>query len=102
MSDNTTLVWSVPPDHPTFAGHFPGNPIVPGVLLLDQAILMVQTLLGRGAEVWTVAQAKFLSPVGPGEEVAFDFSQDARGGWRFAARVGARSVASGHLMPQPA
>ncbi|MBS1142561.1 MAG: hypothetical protein H6R13_4014, partial [Proteobacteria bacterium] len=31
--------WRAPSDHPALTGHFPGRPIMPGVVLLDQAIL---------------------------------------------------------------
>jgi 3-hydroxymyristoyl/3-hydroxydecanoyl-(acyl carrier protein) dehydratase len=32
---------SFAPDHPTAAGHFPGNPILPGALLLDEVVLAI-------------------------------------------------------------
>ena len=35
--------FTVPLDHPAFAGHFPGKPILPGVVLLDVAL---QTIAG--------------------------------------------------------
>ena len=36
--------WQVPADHPAFAGHFPGRPIVPGVVLLEAFV----SFLGLG------------------------------------------------------
>ena len=96
------FVWSVPEDHPAFAGHFPGRPIVPGVVLLDRAVLLAQALVGNEVGEWTVSQAKFLSPVGPGEAVAFELNADSRGGWRFVARAADRDVASGSLAPRSA
>lgn len=59
--------WVVPVDHPVFAGHFPGQPIVPGVVLLDRAILFGEMLLGKKVASWQVGNAKFLSPVLPGK-----------------------------------
>jgi 3-hydroxymyristoyl/3-hydroxydecanoyl-(acyl carrier protein) dehydratase len=93
-------LWQVPADHPAFSGHFPGRPIVPGVVLLDHALVLVQ---GQGPSPasggWRVAQAKFLSPVGPGETLAFQLTPDQQGGWRFAVRSGERDVASGSFQP---
>jgi len=89
----------VPPDHPAFAGHFPGHPIVPGVVLLDQAVLLAQAHLGLAGGAWQVAQAKFLSPCGPDDELVFTLQDGAHGGLSFVVRCGDRDVASGSLQP---
>lgn len=55
---------SLPADHPALAGHFPGHPIYPGVVLLDAAIGAIEAHFAtpvRGLPV-----AKFLAPVRPG------------------------------------
>lgn len=52
--------------HPSLAGHFPGRPIVPGVVLLQQ----IETSLKKHFMDWEIAelnQAKFLEPVLPEE-----------------------------------
>lgn len=94
-------VWRVPPDHPAFAGHFPGHPILPGVVLLDHAVLLAQQRLGVEGAVWQVSQAKFLSPCGPGDVLAFQLQEGARGGLSFVVRCGERDVASGQLQASP-
>ena len=54
----------VPEDHPALPGHFPGRPIVPGVLLLDAVL---QALRDAGAGLPTrLLRAKFAAPVMPG------------------------------------
>lgn len=95
--------WLVPADHPAFAGHFPGKPIVPGVVLLDRAILFAEQLLGQPDLAWQVGNAKFFSPVGPGEALVFTLEAKASGSIAFTVRaVGnadACEVASGSLKP---
>ena len=54
-----------PVTHPAIAGHFPGNPIVPGVLILDQ--LLTATLKLTGMEVVRFEHVKFLSVLRPDE-----------------------------------
>ena len=54
-------------DHPTAAGHFPGNPIIPGALLLDAVLLAV---IGDAvAPRCTIRTVKFLRPVRPGDRM---------------------------------
>lgn len=94
--------WTVPVDHPAFAGHFPGRPIVPGVVLLDQAILFAEQWLGQPAIAWQIGNAKFLSPVGPGETLLFALQRKASGGIGFTVQAAERAVASGSLTPPAA
>ncbi|CAG9174746.1 hypothetical protein LMG23994_02946 [Cupriavidus pinatubonensis] len=87
--------------HLAIAGHFPGNPVVPGVVLLDHAILQIGAALGQPLDVAQVGTVKFLSPVRPGErvEVAHQLHGDHAGtaSIRFTLRAGGRDVASGTL-----
>ena len=52
-------------DHPALAGHFPGNPVVPGVVLLDEAIASIERARGRTFGSYRLASVKFLRPVKP-------------------------------------
>lgn len=60
-----TFDFCVPVDHPALPGHFPGRPIVPGVLLLDE----VMSWLNRsgGFRVAKLCEVKFLAAMHPGE-----------------------------------
>lgn len=91
--------WRVPVDHPAFAGHFPGRPIVPGVVLLDRAILFAEQWLGRTVADWQIGNAKFLSPVAPGEMLTFILQAKPSGAIAFTVEGDGRSVASGSLTP---
>jgi 3-hydroxyacyl-[acyl-carrier-protein] dehydratase len=57
----------VSPDHPALPGHFPGRPVVPGVLLLDGVIEAAERWLGIPVRVRGLRQAKFLASLLPGE-----------------------------------
>ncbi|HEY8356194.1 MAG TPA: 3-hydroxyacyl-ACP dehydratase [Ramlibacter sp.] len=63
-------------DHPAFAGHFPGAPIVPGVLLLDAAL---HALEAAGLPPAGIASAKFLQPVAPAQQLALACTPAASG-----------------------
>jgi len=99
---NADFTWTVPEDHPAFAGHFPGRPIVPGVVLLDQAILFAEQSLGSPIAHWQIGNAKFFSPVGPGETLFFNLQGKAGGSIAFMVRAGGRDIASGSLTPPAA
>jgi 3-hydroxymyristoyl/3-hydroxydecanoyl-(acyl carrier protein) dehydratase len=54
-------------DHPSLAGHFPGQPVVPAVVLLDAVLAAIRS---RGDYVLrSIPVAKFLLPVLPDERV---------------------------------
>jgi len=91
----------IAPDHPAFAGHFPGTPIVPGVVLLDAAIHAASQLLGAAGPC-QVGAAKFPSAVGPGEILTIAIATTANGGAHFEITSGDRKVATGTLAWPPA
>jgi 3-hydroxyacyl-[acyl-carrier-protein] dehydratase len=87
-------------DHPVFQGHFPGHPIVPGVLLLGWTQAAIEGHLGQ--IVQGLAEAKFHSPATPADELQLDFEVGASA-VRFEIRSAARKIASGRFpLPQSA
>jgi 3-hydroxymyristoyl/3-hydroxydecanoyl-(acyl carrier protein) dehydratase len=84
-------------DHPAFEGHFPGHPILPGVVLLAEAMAAIEAATGTSARDWTVEQAKFLGVVEPGARLALTLAAKPSGGVSFELREGERLVASGAL-----
>jgi len=94
-SRRAALSFTVPPEHPALAGHFPGRPIVPGVVLLDHALDAIGSALGKNFGACRIESAKFLSPAVPGEALDITYETSASGAIRFTIRAGVRAVASG-------
>ena len=65
--------FEVAADHPVFAGHFPGRPIVPGVMLLEWAQAEIGAALRRPTHELRVREAKFFTPLGPGQRAQLRF-----------------------------
>lgn len=96
---NNTPLWIVPPAHPAFAGHFPGTPILPGVVLLDVALHSIAEARGIVLDRCEISSVKFLSPAHPGDELEIRHSLSASGTFRFEILAGARKIASGSIVP---
>ncbi len=56
----------VPADHPSLPGHFPGQPIVPGVVLLDHVLDLV---VGAGGHATALRGVRFTAAVRPDETI---------------------------------
>lgn len=97
MSEHAMLL-HVPADHPAYAGHFPGRPILPGVVLLDAALYALAARQGLQGTTGKLKAAKFLSPVQPGESMTLHYTDSPAGGFHFEIRCGERSVASGAVV----
>jgi 3-hydroxyacyl-[acyl-carrier-protein] dehydratase len=88
---------NVTANEPHFAGHFPGKPIMPGVLIVEAmaqtaAVMVVETLdmIDKGMLVYfmTVDKTRFRSPVTPGDIVELHVTVQRHKGnvWRFTGR----------------
>lgn len=89
-------------DHPTAPGHFPSHPIIPGVLLLDEAIKLAEGAVGAGEEI-IVRAAKFHHPVRPGETIVVRWEAELRSTVKFECWLSDENVlvASGTLAIVP-
>lgn len=87
----------IPPDHPAFAGHFPGTPIVPGVVLLDEALHAICMAAGTVPSACHINSVKFLSPLKPGESVVIEHEEQANGSIRFDIVCGTRQIVTGSV-----
>jgi 3-hydroxymyristoyl/3-hydroxydecanoyl-(acyl carrier protein) dehydratase len=86
----------IPADHPALDGHFPGYPITPGVVLLNQ----VAKACGQwqaGARITAWPQVKFVSPLLPLEAYVIRLTRTAPDTARFTLHVDTRLVASGQF-----
>lgn len=84
----------VPADHPALPGHFPGRPVVPGVMLLDAVL---RAAAGAGEPPRRILRAKFAAPVEPGAEVEISFEARVSGRTRFTCRCGETTVLLGEF-----
>jgi 3-hydroxymyristoyl/3-hydroxydecanoyl-(acyl carrier protein) dehydratase len=92
------LTLEISAHHPAFEGHFPGTPLVPGAVLLDEAIRLLALAAKRNATRCEIVNAKFLSFVRPGEPLRVEHEHRVDGSIRFVIRTPDRAIASGTLV----
>jgi 3-hydroxyacyl-[acyl-carrier-protein] dehydratase len=110
QGDNSAIgIKNVTANEPQFLGHFPGNPVFPGVLLVEGmaqtagAICILSTKLDGPRTVYfmTIDKAKFRKPVTPGDTVEFHVTKIAhkRNMWWFRgeAKVNGQIVAEAEV-----
>lgn len=68
-------VFTIPLSHPCLSGHFPDNPIVPGVVVLERVIEAVAD--DSGARVLGIRRSKFVRPLRPGRECTVEWRPQA-------------------------
>jgi len=91
-----TLTKHLPDDHPAAQGHFPGNPIIPGAVLLGETVRLIESRLGRCLSPYRIRRAKFPHPARPGDDLRVAFT-DAHGAVKFECAVGANTVLVGEV-----
>jgi 3-hydroxymyristoyl/3-hydroxydecanoyl-(acyl carrier protein) dehydratase len=88
--------FTIPADHPCLPGHFPGRPVVPGVVVLDHVLAAIETAHGPLGAL-RLPQVKFLQPLLPGEPARVELD-GAAPRWRFRVLREATLLASGEVV----
>jgi len=86
--------------HPCLPGHFPGNPVVPGVLVLDAVVAALERWSGGPVALAGMPQVKFLQPLLPEQAARIELQRDGNR-VRFRVLRDAQPIASGDLELQP-
>lgn len=97
-NDAFTQTLCVPVDHPCLAGHFPGHPLVPGVVLLEHVAQALRAW--RGQRLIRVLDVKFAAPLLPGETAQLRLHGCAAP-WHFRISRGDTVLARGRIEGAP-
>jgi 3-hydroxyacyl-[acyl-carrier-protein] dehydratase len=99
VADQTAVgIKNVSINEPFFQGHFPGHPVMPGVLIIESmaqtaAVLVVETLgpaaAGKLVYFMSVEGAKFRRPVLPGDQMRIQVTKERSRGpvWKFSGEA---------------
>ena len=87
----------VPEDHPSLSGHFPGHPLVPGVVILQhvQAALEADPL---GCRLAGLTRVKFLRPLRPGQPFVVSLERRSAELVAFVCHSEGELIARGQLL----
>ena len=94
-------VLSIGHDHPALEGHFPGYPVVPGVVLLNEVLETLRRGSAASLVVIGLPMVKFSSPLRPGEVVTIHVDEEGAGRATFSCQVDARLIAFGAIEYTP-
>jgi len=84
-------------DHPSLRGHFPDNPIVPGVVILEEVMQAFKDWRPE-SRVTGMPVVKFLAPLRPGQSFTIRFAESGVRGIRFeCVRDDGQALAQGCL-----
>ena len=84
-------------DHPSLPGHFPGRPVVPGVVVLDRVVAALEQAHVPLPPL-RLPQVKFLQPLLPGQAAQLEIDALAEGRFRFRVHRDDALVASGEVI----
>lgn len=85
--DGYSVRITFPTEFVGFKGHFPGRPVLPGVCLIQTALVALSRALDKPVELKRLVSAKWMAPVLPGEEIVLSLTTQDREQGLLGARV---------------
>lgn len=91
------MQFTIPHDHPCLPGHFPGRPLVPGVVVLEQVLRAAEASAGVPFQALRLPQVKFMAPLLPGQVARIELDGQVPR-WKFRVWCGDELLARGELV----
>lgn len=85
----------IPVEHPALAGHFPGKPVVPGALFIDELSRALEQCIGQ--RLLSAKQLRFTAPLSPLQRVRVEYTKKTASDYRFTAHANGQHIAKGVL-----
>jgi 3-hydroxymyristoyl/3-hydroxydecanoyl-(acyl carrier protein) dehydratase len=86
-------------DHPSLQGHFPGNPVMPGVVLLENVLMACKEWEPEHQTVG-LQSVKFHSPIRPGDTITIELERKNQNKTHFRCIVEKQVVSTGVIIWQ--
>lgn len=87
----------ISPDHPALVGHFPGNPVVPGVVILSELVQATEAWLDWSGDPVSVTSIKFMRLLRPSEAFTLHLERLSENSVSFAILRSQDRIAAGTL-----
>lgn len=82
LPNKVSAKWYISPELPYFEGHFPKNPVLPAVAVLDLAVELLSSSLGMPIRFKSIGSAKFLEPIKPNDILSIELNSiNGSGNW---------------------
>lgn len=91
------MLFHIAANHPALPGHFPGHPVVPGVMIIDHVLQAVAAALPTW-RVIGIRKLKFLHPLLPGQSFSVQLAEMKNGRVRFVCLHEEHGIAEGNLL----
>lgn len=101
-SEGLTAEVSMAPDSPWFSGHFPGEPILPGIAQISMVLETLRAASGKGMRIAGVRRVRFKQAVRPGEilKIYVKPNGKSRTAHSFQIKIGDEIACSGTLIAE--
>lgn len=97
MATSVRFTITIPADHPSLPGHFPGRPIVPGAVILAEVMHAATQALGAGTRIIGLPTVKFSNPMLPEQRCELTLNDNGTGTATFEVTHDGQRLASGNL-----
>lgn len=92
-------IYQIPLGHPSLEGHFPGNPVIPGVVIIEKVLHTISQ--EKSSSNYKIAMAKFLQPLIPPATMTVHLSENAENRFNYKVMTETDVISNGIIEINP-